>query len=68
MNSQNTKSEKCDFRFSLKINNLQLLILVAPPCATGTSELIRGSIGNIEVIKLWFTGSNNVNRVEERKN
>ncbi|RLA12415.1 MAG: hypothetical protein DRQ59_07645 [Gammaproteobacteria bacterium] len=44
MNSQSTKSEKCDFHFSLKINNLWLLILVALPCTTGTSELIRGSL------------------------
>jgi len=60
MNSQSMKSEKCDFHFSLKINNLWLLILAALtymevgnagfagaktcPCTTGTSELIRGSL------------------------
>ena len=32
MTSQRTKREKCDFLFSHKINDLQSLILAAPPC------------------------------------
>jgi hypothetical protein len=44
MNSQSEENEKYDFRFSLKIKDLQSLILAAHPCAAGTSEIIRGSL------------------------
>jgi hypothetical protein len=44
MTSQSTQIEKCDFRFALKINDLSSSILVAHPCATGTSDLFRGSL------------------------
>ena len=43
MNSQRTTNETCDFRLSHKINALAAMILVAHPCATGSSELIRSS-------------------------
>jgi hypothetical protein len=44
MNYQSTKNEKCDFRFSPIIKELQSLIMAAHPCAAGTSEIIRGSL------------------------
>jgi precorrin-6x reductase len=42
INSQSGKNEKYDFRFSLKIKDLQSLILATHPYAAGTAEIIRG--------------------------
>lgn len=44
MNSQSTKSEKCDFHFSHKINDLLSMILAAHHYTAGTPELIGGSL------------------------
>jgi hypothetical protein len=53
MNSQSEKNDKCDFRLSLKIKDLQSLILAAHPCTAGTSEMITGSL--IRTIgRLWI--------------
>jgi hypothetical protein len=38
------KSEKCDFHFSFKTNGLTPSVLVAHPCATGSTELISAAL------------------------
>ena len=39
--SQRTKSEKCDFRFSHKIDELRSLILATPPCIAKEALLLQ---------------------------
>jgi hypothetical protein len=44
LNYQLMKSEKSDFHFLIKTNGLTPSVLVAHPCATGSTELISASL------------------------
>jgi hypothetical protein len=58
MDYQSKQSEKYDFHFAHKIDDLQSFILAAPPCVAGTSALIRGSLNLIHTASAAFRSGN----------